>query len=63
MREEVADRRRNFHGVRLQREVSGIQEPNDSAGNVAFERLGASRQEKGVVLAHAARKGGLLVRK
>src|SRR5258708_2609169 len=49
--EEVPDCRGDLLGVRLQREMAGIEETDDRAGNVALERLGAGRQEEGVVLA------------
>jgi len=37
--------------MRLQREVAGIKEADNRAGNVAFERLRTGRQEEGIVLA------------
>ena len=37
--------------MRLQREVSGVEEAHDRFRNVAFEGLGARRQEEGIVLA------------
>src|SRR5207237_4768621 len=37
--------------MRLQREVAGVKEADDRAGNVAFERLRTGRQEEGIVLA------------
>jgi hypothetical protein len=39
--EEVADCRRDLAGVRLQREVDGVEEADDRTGNVALERLRA----------------------
>src|SRR5262249_26154970 len=49
--EEVADCRCDLGGMRLQREVSGIEEADDCRGDVALEGFGACRQEKRVVLA------------
>ena len=49
--EEVADGRRDLRGVRLQREMPGIEETHDRVRDVAFERLGPWRQEERVVLA------------
>jgi len=37
--------------MRLQREVAGVKEADDRAGDVAPERLRTSRQEEGIVLA------------
>ena len=36
--------------MRFQREVAGIDEPDDRIGNVALERLGTGRQEERIVL-------------
>ena len=49
--EEVADCCCDLGGVRLQREVSGIEEAHDCRGDVALEGFGACRQEKRIVLA------------
>src|SRR6188508_426857 len=49
--QEIADRRRNFRGMCLQREVTGVEEADDGARNVALEGFGAGRQEEGIVLA------------
>src|SRR5262245_21400545 len=49
--EEVADRLRDLHSMRLQCEVPGVEEAVDRTGNVAPERLGTRRQEEGIVLA------------
>src|SRR5262245_26192803 len=48
---EVAGRRRDLSGMRLQREVARLEEADHCARNVALERLGARRQEERVVLA------------
>src|SRR2546425_9210000 len=50
-REEVADRGRDLCGMRFQREVTRVEEADDCTRNNALERLGARRQEEGVVLA------------
>src|SRR5882762_8960971 len=42
--------------MRLQREVAGVEEADDRAGNVAFERLRTGRQEEGIVLAPYCQK-------
>ncbi len=60
---EVTDGRRDLRGVRLQREVAGVDEADDRIRDVALKCLGARRQEEGIVLPHTARKGGLWVRK
>src|SRR5271156_5324976 len=49
--EEFADGRGDLRGVRLQREMAGIEEADDRVRNVALERLGARRQEERIILA------------
>src|SRR5215831_5865283 len=46
----MADRGRNLRCMRLEREVAGIEELNDGAGNIAPERLRTGRQKEGIVL-------------
>src|SRR5262245_65596331 len=48
---EVADGRRDFPRMRLQREVTRLEEADHRTWNVALERLGARRQEERIVLA------------
>src|SRR5215469_9810034 len=48
--QEVADRRSDLLRAGLEREVARLEEPDNRPGNIAPERLGAARQEKGVVL-------------
>src|ERR1700747_3199866 len=47
--EEVADCRRDFVAVRLERKVTGVEETHFGVRNVALERLRTRRQEEGVV--------------
>jgi hypothetical protein len=54
--EEFADRRGDLCGMRLQREMAGVEEANDRTGNVAFESLGTGRQEERIVLAPHCQK-------
>jgi hypothetical protein len=49
--EEVSDFSRDFLGMRLQREVAGVEEADDRIGNVAFKGFGSWRQEERIVLA------------
>src|SRR5260221_8052168 len=49
-REEFAYRRRDLRGMRLQREMASVEEAHRRVGDVALERLGAWRQEEGIVL-------------
>ena len=49
-REKVADGRRDFARVCLQRKMPRIEEANHCIGIVALERLGARRQEEWIVL-------------
>src|SRR5262249_12537670 len=49
--EEVADRGRDVFGMRLEREMAGVEEADDRAANVALEGLGTGRQEERIVLA------------
>src|SRR5215813_12971321 len=49
--EEVAHCGRNFRGVGLQREMSGIKKAHDRTGVFSFERLGTHREDERVVLA------------
>src|SRR6201986_2606606 len=46
--------------MRLQREVPGVEESHVRLGNVAFEGLGARRQEEGIVLAPYREEGRLV---
>ena len=48
--EEVADHCRDLLRMRLEREVSRIEEMDCGTGNIALERLSTDRQEKGIVL-------------
>src|SRR4029077_18993684 len=48
---EVADRSGDLGGMRLQREMAGIEEADDRVRDIPFERLGARRQEERIVLA------------
>src|ERR1700730_9526648 len=48
--QEVTDCRRDFLGVRFQREVTGVEEADNCTGNVASECLGTGRQEERIVL-------------
>src|SRR3984957_9279373 len=58
--DELADRRRDLCGVRLQSEMPGVEEADGRVGDVAFECLGARRQEKGIVLSPRGQKGRLV---
>src|SRR5271166_2253447 len=58
-REEAANGRRDLRGVRLQREMSGIEEAHDRVRHVALERLGARRQEEWIVPAPKRQEGRL----
>jgi hypothetical protein len=49
--QEIANGLRDFSVVRLQCEVTGIEEANLCLGNVAPERFGAWRKEERIVLA------------
>src|SRR5262249_48775494 len=60
---KVADRRRDFRGMRLEREVSGVEEAHDRVGNIPLEGLRAGRQEERVVLAPHRQKWRLVVAK
>src|SRR5262249_7207751 len=59
-RQEVADQRRDLLGVGLEREVARVEEMDRRAGNVASERLGAARQEEGIVLSPRRQEGRLV---
>src|SRR5262245_11706672 len=59
-REEVAHRRRDLPGVGLEREVTRVEELDRRPGNVASERLGAARQEEGIVLPPYRQEGRLV---
>ena len=58
--EEVPHRRGDLRGVRLQREVPGVEEAHDRVRDVARERLGPLRQEERVVLAPHRQQGRLV---
>ena len=49
--QEIADDVRDFCGVRLQREVTGVEEADRCLWNVAPERFGTRRKEERIVLA------------
>ena len=49
--------------VGLQGEVTGVDETNVGAGDVALEGFGSGRQEERIVPAPTASGGGLLARK
>jgi hypothetical protein len=49
--QKIADDSCDFSVVRLQCEVTGIEEANLCLGNVAPERFGARRKEERIVLA------------
>src|SRR3546814_12790569 len=49
--QEVSDARRNLAGMRLEREVTRVEERHRRVGIVAFERLRSRRQEERIVLA------------
>src|SRR5450432_2607699 len=51
MLQEIADRRCDFTSMRFKREVTGIEEANDRARDVALERLGSRRQKKRIIFA------------
>ena len=57
------DRCRDLLGVRLQREVAGVEEADNCTRNVALESLRAGGRKNGSFLPHTARNGGLWVRK
>src|SRR5262245_51326393 len=57
---ECADRRRNFCGMRLEREVSCVEKADCGVGNVFFEGLRPGRQEEGVVLTPNRQQAGLV---
>src|SRR5262249_14814763 len=48
---EVANSPRDVFAVRLQREVTGVEETNHRLRDIALERLGSGRKEERVVLA------------
>src|SRR6202042_2168112 len=58
--DELADRRRDLCGMRLQREMSGVEEADGRIRDVALESLGAGRQEEGVVFAPHRQQGRLM---
>ena len=57
---ELAYRPCDILAVRLQREVSCVEEANHRLRNIALERLGAERQEERVVLAPHRQKRRLV---
>jgi hypothetical protein len=59
--EEIADGRRDLDGVGLQCEVSGLEESDRRAGDIALERLGPGGQEERIVLAPYRQEGRLVV--
>ena len=58
--DEVADRRRDLLDMRFQREMAGVEEADERAGNVAPEGFGAGRQEERIVLAPDGQEGWLV---
>jgi hypothetical protein len=56
---EVANLCRDLLRMGLEREVARFEEMDHGTGNIAPERLGTARQEKGIILSQTARKGGL----
>ena len=50
VREEVADHCSDLRSMSLEGEVARVEEMDHRAGNVAFERLGTTRQKEGIVL-------------
>src|SRR5215475_1414805 len=57
---ELADRCGDFRNMRFQREVSGVEEADDRFRNIAFEGLGARRQEEGIILSPHREEGWLV---
>lgn len=57
--EEVTDHCRDLLRMGLKREVAHIEKMDYGSGNIAPERLCTPRQEKRIVLSHAALKRGL----
>src|ERR1700732_5396082 len=55
---EVPDGHGNLRGVRLQREMPGVEEANDRVCDIALESFGPLRQEERVVLAPRRQEGG-----
>src|SRR5215470_19270744 len=62
-RQEIADRCSDLVTVRLQGEMTGIEEAHVSVWNVTLERFGARRQKKRVVLAPSCQKRRLVLAK
>jgi hypothetical protein len=60
--EEVADGCRDLRGMRFQREVPGVEKPDNCSWDVALESAPRGRKN-GSFLPHTARNGGLWVRK
>src|SRR5947207_8496575 len=58
-REKIADHCRDFVAVRLERKVTGVEETHLRTWNVTLERLGARRQEEGIVFAPNRQEGRL----
>jgi hypothetical protein len=56
--QELPDRRGDRPGMRLQREVPGLEETDVCFRDVALECLRARRQEEGVVLAPDSQQAG-----
>src|SRR5262252_5706975 len=62
-RQEIADSRSDLVAMSLEREVAGVEEAYDSVRHVAFERLGARRQKKRIVLAPSCQEWRLVLAK
>src|SRR5262249_32920308 len=62
-RQEIADCGGDLVTVRFESDVAGVEEEHFSVRNVPFERLGARRQEKRVVLAPSCQKRRLVLAK
>ncbi len=60
MENEVADGRCDLRGVRLQRNMSNIEEADDRIRDVALERFGARWQEERIVLAPHSQEAWLV---
>src|SRR5262245_36917286 len=58
--QEMADAVRDLAGVGFEREVAGVQEADDRAGNIALERLGTRRKKERIVPAPYRQKRRLV---
>src|SRR5262245_63154515 len=61
--EKLSDRRGDLVAVSFERKVAGVEEVHVCVRYVAFERLGARRQEERVVLAPSCQKRRLVLAK